>query len=60
MGKMYEEDMYLPKDKMCCHCYHFTRCVWLIGIGGSERHCDWSPSRFKDAKTKIDTGAIDG
>jgi len=46
--RMYEEDMYLPKGKRCYNCYYFTRCVHLIGIGGQERHCDWSPSRFKE------------
>jgi len=47
--KKYKDDMYLPESKRCYNCFHFTKCVHLIGIGGQEKHCYWSPNRFKEA-----------
>jgi hypothetical protein len=42
-------DMALPDGKTCADCRSFRRCQWLINRWGTEKACDWSPSRFRPA-----------
>lgn len=37
----------LPAGASCARCVQLVTCAWLIGRDGSERSCDWSPSRFR-------------
>lgn len=47
----------LPKGKTCADCKHWKRCLWLIGeLDGTETHCDWNPSRFKEGEPNETNG----
>lgn len=40
--------MALPPGKTCADCRWFTpKCSWLLSRDGSERSCDWLPSKFR-------------
>lgn len=43
----------LPQGKTCADCKYWRRCSQLIDdLDGSETHCDWAPSRFKENLVK--------
>lgn len=43
------DDMKLPEGKTCCDCRYWKRCSSLIDdLDGTETHCDFAPSRFKE------------
>ena len=43
-------DMALPAGETCGSCAHWRRCLALIqDRDPGERHCDFSPSRFRAA-----------
>ena len=38
----------IPNNQSCLDCVHFNKtCKWLLSREGSERECDWFPSKFK-------------
>lgn len=43
------DKMRLPADKTCGDCVHIRRCKLMFGHVETDRHCDWSPSRFRAA-----------
>lgn len=36
-----------PDGRECEDCDVFKLCKWFVGREGTERTCDWSPSRFR-------------
>lgn len=38
-----------PEGKTCSDCALFQRCKAFLGIKGTETHCDWIPSAFREA-----------
>lgn len=43
-------DMDLPENKTCGDCVHAKRCCLIFGHFVEDESCDWSPSRFREAK----------
>ena len=44
-----EPDQLLPKGKTCSDCIRFLSCAGFLGENiRDNRHCDWSPSYFRD------------
>lgn len=48
------EQMNLPDKKTCGDCIHCRRCCAVYGHIPADEVCDWSPSRFKEAKPQGD------
>ncbi len=44
------EQMNLPDGKTCGDCVHYHRCCAIYGRIPADGVCDWSPSRFREAK----------
>ena len=45
-----ENGMNLPPDKTCGNCFHFQRCKNIYGRIAKDEVCDWSPSKFMEAR----------
>lgn len=43
--------MRLPKGTTCGDCVHIRRCKAIFGHVESDTYCDWSPSRFRAARS---------
>ncbi len=54
------EKMRLPADKTCGDCVHIRRCKLIFGHVETDRHCDWSPSRFRAATEPAALAAKEG
>lgn len=40
--------MLLPEGKTCSDCVSIARCTAFVARTGTETHCDWHPSRFRE------------
>lgn len=40
--------MPLPEGKTCSDCVSIARCKAFVARTGTETHCDWHPSRFRE------------
>lgn len=49
------DKMRLPAGKTCGDCVHIYRCKAMFGHVETDTSCDWSPSRFRQAKAKEPT-----
>jgi len=45
-----EDQMNLPEGMTCGDCVHCRRCTSMFGHIPTDESCDWSPSRFREAK----------
>lgn len=45
-----EDQMNLPDGMTCGDCVHCRRCTSMFGHIPTDESCDWSPSRFREAK----------
>lgn len=45
-----EDQMNLPEGMTCGDCVHCRRCTSMFGHIPADESCDWSPSRFREAK----------
>jgi hypothetical protein len=44
------DKMRLPTGKTCGDCAHIRRCMAIFGHVETDKHCDWSPSRFVEVR----------
>ena len=52
IATLVEPDMRLPAGKTCDDCWQFKRCTAFGVASPGQRHCDWSPSEFLEAKPR--------
>lgn len=51
--------MNLPEGKTCSDCAHLYRCTVLFNCDPTNTHCDWDPSRFREAAQRIEVEQSD-
>ena len=47
-----EPEMRLPQGTTCDDCWSFNRCKAFGVTKPGQRHCDWSPSAFREANAR--------